>query len=121
MTAISALSRRDLLMAGGALVVSFSLPAAAYAQAPAVPGKTLDASEVDGFLAIHQDGGVTVFSGKVDLGTGHRIAVRQVVAEELDIAVERIALVEGDTALTPDQGPTAPNSEPATGHRRRLG
>ena len=110
MTAISALSRRDLLKAGGALVVSFSLPAAARAQTLAAPGKTLDASEVDGFLAIHQDGGVTVFSGKVDLGTGHRIAVRQVVAEELDIAVERIALVEGDTALTPDQGPTAGSS-----------
>jgi len=107
MTAISVLSRRDLLKAGGAIVVSFSLPAGARGQALPTPGKTLDGSEVDGFLVIQQDGGVTIYSGKVDLGTGHRIAVRQMVAEELDIAVGRIALVEGDTALTPDQGPTA--------------
>ncbi|HVM80191.1 MAG TPA: molybdopterin cofactor-binding domain-containing protein [Stellaceae bacterium] len=107
MTAISALSRRDLLKAGGAIVVSFSLPAAAHAQALPPPGKTLDGSEVDGFLAIHEDGGVTIYSGKVDLGTGFRAAIRQMVAEELDIGVGRIALVEGDTALTPDQGPTA--------------
>ncbi|HMK68383.1 MAG TPA: molybdopterin cofactor-binding domain-containing protein, partial [Stellaceae bacterium] len=107
MNAISALSRRDLLKAGGAIVVSFSLPAAALGQALPAPGKTLDGSEVDGFLAVQQDGSVTIYSGKVDLGTGYLIAVRQMVAEELDIAIGRIALVEGDTALTPDQGPTA--------------
>ena len=107
MSAISALSRRDLLRAGGAIVVSFSLPAAARGQALSAPGKTLDGGEVDGFLAVQQDGSVTIYSGKVDLGTGYRIAVRQMVAEELDIAVGGIALIEGDTALTPDQGPTA--------------
>ena len=49
---------------------------------------------------------VTVFSGKVDLGTGARAAIRQIVAEELGVSPARIALVEGDTALTPDQGST---------------
>src|ERR1019366_5702964 len=47
---------------------------------------------------------------KVDLGTGHRIAMRQMVAEELGISVGRIELIEGDTALTPDQGSTAGSS-----------
>ena len=121
MTAIPALSRRDLLKAGGALVVSFSLEAAWPVRAQTAAtlktdlGKTVDASEVDGFLAVHSDGSVTVFSGKVDLGTGLRIAMRQMVAEELDISVDRIVLVEGDTALTPDQGPTAGS----TGIQRR--
>src|SRR5579862_1751208 len=98
MTAIPALSRRDLLKAGGALVVSFSLEAAWPVRAQTAAtlktdlGKTVNASEVDGFLAVHPDGSVTVFSGKVDLGTGFRIAVRQIVAEELDLPVERIAL-----------------------------
>jgi len=107
------LSRRGLLKAGGALVVSFSLDAAWPARAQtsaslkADLGKTVDANEVDGFLAVHTDGSVTVYSGKVDLGTGFRIAVRQMVAEELELPVDRIALIEGDTALTPDQGPTA--------------
>jgi CO/xanthine dehydrogenase Mo-binding subunit len=109
------LSRRDLLKAGGALVVAIgfatSLPKRALAQtlagAESDIGKPLALDEVDSFLAIHGDGSVTVFAGKVDLGTGFRVAVRQMVAEELDIPMARIALVEGDTALTPDQGPTA--------------
>ena len=41
--------------------------------------------QVDAFLALKRDGSVIVYSGKVDLGTGHRIAMRQMVAEELDI------------------------------------
>ena len=70
-------------------------------------GKPLAPDQVDSFLAIHRDGSVTLFTGKVDIGTGGRIAMRQMVAEELDIPLERIALIEGDTALTPDQGATA--------------
>ena len=113
MTLMPVLTRRGLLKAGGALVVSFSLDSVWGARAQTAAtlktdlGKTVDASEVDGFLAVHSDGAITVYSGKVDLGTGFRIAVRQMVAEELDMPVERIALIEGDTALTPDQGPTA--------------
>ena len=64
-------------------------------------------TQVDSFLAIHADDSVTLFTGKVDLGTGGRIALRQMVAEELDIPIERLAMIEGDTALTPDQARTA--------------
>jgi CO/xanthine dehydrogenase Mo-binding subunit len=96
------MSRRDLLKATGALVVSFTL----RAQNAAESAKPLDTSEVDSFLAIHPDGSVTVYSGKVDIGQGLRIAVRQMAAEELGIPVERIKLVEGDTGLSPDQGGT---------------
>ena len=56
---------------------------------------------------MHADGSVTLFTGKVDIGTGGRIAMRQIVGEELDIPLERIAMIEGDTALTPNQGATA--------------
>ena len=115
------LSRRALLKAGGALMVTFSVgrPDSDAAQvADALNrdlGKTVDPHEVDGFLAVHADGTLTIFSGKVDLGTGYRIAVRQMVAEELDVPIDRIALVEGDTSLTPDQGPTAGSSGIARG------
>ena len=107
------LTRRALLKAGGALVVTFALPARGQArlgEADAALGKTLDTSAVDGFLAVHRDGSVTCYSGKVDLGQGLRIALRQMLAEELGVPIERIGLVEGDTALTPDQGPTAGSS-----------
>ena len=49
---------------------------------------------------------VTVYSGKVDLGTGVRTALAQIVADELDVPFDRVKIVQGDTALTPDQGPT---------------
>jgi CO/xanthine dehydrogenase Mo-binding subunit len=104
-------SRRDFIRAGSALVVGFALDGSVFAQqlpaAGKATGKTLDANEVDGFLAIHADSSVTIYCGKVDLGQGLRIAIRQMAAEELGCAVDRIAMVEGDTALTPDQGPTA--------------
>jgi nicotinate dehydrogenase subunit B len=106
-------SRRAFLAQGGALVVTFALPGvggAQYAGGALAAPRAVDASTVDGFFAVHQDGSITCYSGKVDLGQGLRIALRQMAAEELDVPVERITLVEGDTALTPDQGPTAGSS-----------
>ncbi len=108
------LPRREFLQAGGAFVVGFSLPPPTFAQqqpgADAALGKTLDTNAVDGFISVNANGTVTIFSGKVDLGQGLRIAIPQMAAEELGIGVERIVMVEGDTALTPDQGPTAGSS-----------
>src|SRR5262249_22869755 len=63
--------------------------------------------KVDAYLAVNGNDTVTVFSGKVDLGQGLRIAYRQIVAEELGIGVDKINMIEGDTALTPDQGRTS--------------
>jgi CO/xanthine dehydrogenase Mo-binding subunit len=102
----SSFSRRDLLKAGGALIVSFSMGAVLPKRAAAQTGKPVDLNQIDSFLAIHQDGSVTLYTSKVDVGTGFRIAVRQMAAEELGVPVERIQLVEGDTALTPDHGGT---------------
>src|SRR5258705_11441655 len=90
----------------GALVVSFARAggiAPARSQRMAAAAKTVAIGEVDGFLAIGADGQVTLYSGKVDLGTGVRTALTQIVAEELDVAAERVTIVQGDTALTPDQ------------------
>ena len=79
MTAQASPGRRQFLQAGGALVVGFTLPLHAYAQrqpgADAALGKTLDVNAVDGFVAVNADGTVTIFSGKVDLGQGLRIAI----------------------------------------------
>ena len=107
------ISRRSFLTAGGVLIVGLGLDGPGRAQAQTVPnadrflGKPLVPDVVDSFLAVHADGSVTVFVGKVDIGTGGRIAMRQIVGEELDVPLERIAMIEGDTALTPNQGATA--------------
>ncbi|CAM3336900.1 molybdopterin cofactor-binding domain-containing protein [Paracoccus nototheniae] len=58
------------------------------------------------FLHMDADGSVTVQNGHVDLGTGIETALAQIVAEELDLPLDRVRVVLGDTASTPDQGPT---------------
>jgi nicotinate dehydrogenase subunit B len=101
-------TRRDVLKTGGALVVTFALADRVHltlAQGGAGK-KTVASDEVDGFLSVGADGHITVYSGKVDLGTGVRTALTQIAAEELDVAFDRVTLVQGDTVLTPDQGPT---------------
>jgi CO/xanthine dehydrogenase Mo-binding subunit len=100
------ISRRDALLGSGALVVGFSLAGPLADALAQDPSKPLALTEVDSFLAIDKAGKVTVYSGKVDLGTGVSTALRQIVAEELDVPIARVELIEGDTALTPDQGTT---------------
>jgi nicotinate dehydrogenase subunit B len=101
-------SRRDFLKGTGVLVVSFTLaPLAASCARGSAATRALAPDQVDAFLAIDARGGVTVFSGKVDLGTGVRTALTQIAAEELDVPLDRVTVVEGDTALTPDQGVTS--------------
>jgi nicotinate dehydrogenase subunit B len=105
----SRFSRRAVLK-GGALTVGFAmagLRTGAHAQGAAGAGRVLDAKEVDAFLAVNSNGTVTLYSGKVDLGQGLRIALPQMAAEELGIGVDKIKFVEGDTAITPDQGRTS--------------
>ncbi|SHH81306.1 molybdopterin cofactor-binding domain-containing protein [Bradyrhizobium erythrophlei] len=70
---------------------------------PAVPGA---AGVVETFIKITADGSVTAFNGHVDLGTGIRTALGQIVAEELDVSFARVVVVLGDTSRVPNQGPT---------------
>ncbi|SDF24398.1 molybdopterin cofactor-binding domain-containing protein [Limimaricola pyoseonensis] len=58
------------------------------------------------FLSLDATGHVTGYCGHVDLGTGVQTALSQIVAEELDLPLERVTMVLGDTSRTPDQGPT---------------
>jgi len=85
-------SRRAVLK-GGALTVAFALSgqcAELFAQGSGRAPRILDSSQLDAFLAVNGDGTVTVFCGKVDLGQGLRIAIRQMAAEELGIGVDKI-------------------------------
>ena len=112
------ISRRSLLKAGaGALVVGFSVDAtlAQAAGAALRPAKSVAKDVVDSFVVLGPDGKVTIFVGKVDLGTGTKTALAQMAADELDVAFERIEMVMGDTATTPDQWMTGANLTIAQG------
>jgi len=105
----TSLSRREFLRLAGALVVSAAAPGllddvlaqsggAASGKPPLVPG------ELDSWVAVLPDGSVTAFFGKMDMGQSLDVAIAQIVAEELDVPVARVAVLMGDTATSCNQG-----------------
>lgn len=58
-------------------------------------------NDIGAWIHIDEDGGVTVFTGKVEMGQNIRTSLAQAVAEELHVPVSIIHLVMGDTDLTP--------------------
>ncbi|WP_245286961.1 molybdopterin cofactor-binding domain-containing protein [Bradyrhizobium sp. Tv2a-2] len=65
-----------------------------------------DQSGFETFIKITADGSVSAYNGHVDLGTGIRTALGQIVAEELDVSFARVVIVLGDTSRVPNQGAT---------------
>jgi CO/xanthine dehydrogenase Mo-binding subunit len=104
----TSLSRRGFIKSGGALVVSFALDAVLVTDmlAQSRGGAAPPALELDSFLAVHEDGSVTIYTSQVDVGTGLATAFRQTVAEEIGIPLDRFTVIEGDTATTPNRGGT---------------
>ena len=78
--------------------IESALSQSAAAKPPLIP------DELDSWIAILPNGNATAFFGKMDMGQGVDVAVQQMVAEELDLAFERVEVVMGDTALTCNQG-----------------
>jgi nicotinate dehydrogenase subunit B len=110
-SAMTSFDRRQLLKASGILAIGFSMSRAVGSASAAtlLAPKSVAKEAVDSWLTIGPDDRITIFCGKVDLGTGARTALAQLAAEELDVAFERIEMVMGDTATTPDQWLTAGN------------
>lgn len=101
------LDRRDLIRAGGALVVGFSLGgAAAVPPARGAAAGPPDPKQVDTWLAIGPDSTATLYIGFVELGQGTTTALPQVAAEELDLDLDQVRTVQHDTNVTPNQGGT---------------
>lgn len=100
-------TRQDFHEAAGVLLITREPPAAAppvKGQPANVPGNPAEGAEI--LLAVWDDGSVTALNGHVDLGTGIRTALSQIVADELDVALDRVCMVLGDTTRVPNQGPT---------------
>jgi len=101
---IASLSRRGFLKAGGALVVTFCLPLGVSAAAPGVTFAEVPREQLDSWIAVAEDGSVTAYTGRIDMGTGVETVFTQAVAEELDVSVSAVTFVMGDTVRGPEQG-----------------
>ncbi|MBU6424651.1 MAG: molybdopterin-dependent oxidoreductase, partial [Chloroflexi bacterium] len=65
----------------------------------------IDGTRLEGRIRIERDGTVTAFSGKVEFGQGIRTGFAQIVADEIDVPIERVNVILADTARTPpDRG-----------------
>ena len=96
----------ELAREGVLLVLRGPHRAGPIREEPARASPQPEAEGLELFLAVDQDGGVTAYNGHVDLGTGIRTALAQIVAEEIDVALGRVAMVLGDTGRVPSQGAT---------------
>jgi CO/xanthine dehydrogenase Mo-binding subunit len=116
-------SRRAFLKGSGALIVTFSVGSLAdtlgSVAAQGING--VGNNRLDSWIAIGEDGLVTAYTGKCELGQGLYTAQMQLVAEELCVPLNRVRLIQCDTSLTPDQGTTSgAQSHPANFNHANL-
>ncbi len=76
--------------------------------------------EIGAWIHVGENGTVTIYTGKAEVGQNIRTSLAQIVAEELHVQIEKIDMVMGDTALTPyDRGTFGSRSIPYTGPELR--
>jgi isoquinoline 1-oxidoreductase len=101
------LNRRDFLkVTGGGIVLFFTVGEwSALAQegrggaGPALP------TDFNAFIKIGEDGRVACYTGKIEMGQGIVTGLAQEIADEMDVPLETVDMVMGDTDLCPfDRG-----------------
>jgi nicotinate dehydrogenase subunit B len=98
--------RRDFfkILGGGIFIFIrpwdvFDLSGTPAVQARGVP------KDYNAFLRIAEDGTITCYTGKIEMGQGIITSLPQMMADELNVSVEKIKIVMGDTDICPwDQG-----------------
>ena len=114
------ISRREFVRDAGGLVIGFTMLDSALAPqllAQAAPAAAPSPKKLESWLHVLPDGGVQVFTGKLEIGMGVDTALTQIVAEELDLAPSRVKFVFGDTATTVDQGGVGGSTSVSQGAR----
>ncbi len=103
------ISRRDFTAGLGGIVLAFTLAPqlATGQQRAALPGSLNGNPMLDAWVRIAPDGNATVCTGKVELGQGIVTALAQIAAEELDLPLDRLHMISGDTEKTPNEGFTS--------------
>jgi isoquinoline 1-oxidoreductase len=99
------LARREFFKLLGAGIAVFAVAKKAQADQETAPSHGFHPqdlpSDISAWLHIGEDGAVTAFCGKVEIGQNIRTSLAQTVADELRVPFESVRMVMGDTALTP--------------------
>jgi len=95
------LSRREFLEAvGGGILIFFSC-GEATAQERRPPGYQALPADFNAFLRVGADGRVTCFTGKIEMGQGIITSLAQILADELNVSLDAVDMIMGDTDLCP--------------------
>lgn len=100
------INRRDFLKATGAVGHFVSFPLSAFQEPEKVPQRPSYPKDFNAYLKIGPDGRVGCFVGKIEMGQGTMTALAVLAAEELDVPLERVDMLMGDTDLCPWDGGT---------------
>lgn len=111
------LARRDFFKFLGAGIAVFAVAKSSLAGQETAPTIGFHSEElpqeITAWLHIGEDGKVTAFTGKVEIGQNIRTSLAQTVADELHVPYESVTMVTADTALTPfDFGTVGSRSMP---------
>jgi len=97
----STLKRRDFLkLLGGGIVVTFLVDDLSIAQSQRPAGREYP-EDFNAYLRIHENGRVSCLSGKIEQGQGVITSLGQMLAEELDVPMEAVDVILGDTDICP--------------------
>jgi nicotinate dehydrogenase subunit B len=98
----SGMPRRDFfkLIGGGIIIFFRPWGLTELSSIPGEQGRSLP-KDYNAFLHIAEDGMVTCYTGKIEMGQGIITSLPQMMADELNVAVEKIKMVMGDTDLCP--------------------
>lgn len=110
--------RKFFNVLGSGLAITFSVANSLGAE---LMGNAKDAEDqVSAWIHIGENGIVTVYTGKAEVGQNIRTSLAQIVAEELEVTLDKIDMIMGDTALTPyDRGTFGSRSIPYMGPQLR--
>jgi isoquinoline 1-oxidoreductase len=98
--AVNLFDRREFLqLMGGGIIVFFTVGEAWEAPGPG-RGRGYP-QDFNAYLRIGEDGRVTCFSGKIEMGQGVITSLGQMLADELDVPLESVDMVMGDTSVCP--------------------
>jgi isoquinoline 1-oxidoreductase len=108
---LSSQSRRDFLkrVAGGIVVIAVLRDTRMFAAEGDAPAKAVARprlpTDFNAFIRVGEDGRVTCYTGKIEMGQGPITSLPQMVAEEMDVPLDSVDIIMGDTDLCPyDQG-----------------
>jgi nicotinate dehydrogenase subunit B len=96
------LARRDFLkIAGGGVIVAVSLEDLSALGQEARRSRPGYPEDFNAYLRVGEDGRVTGFTGKIEMGQGAITSLPQMIADELDVPIDSVDMIMGDTDLCP--------------------